>query len=88
MKIVAAFSVPFYGVDSYQARPVMAQLKNIEGVEAVRLFQAIEGEPQYTLEIECGDEVVDTVTSRMKTITGQYSAYVSGLAVRTFRQLA
>ena len=88
MKIVAAFNVPFYGVDSYQAKQVVAQLKSIEGVQAVHFFQALEGEPRYALEIECGDEVVDSVTSRMKMMTGQYSAYVSGLAIRTFRQLA
>lgn len=88
MKIVATFNVPFYGVDSYQAKQVVAQLKNVEGVEAVRLLQATEGEPRYALEIECGDEAVDSVTSRTKMMTGQYSAYISDLAVRTFRQLA
>lgn len=87
MKIVAAFNVPFYGVDTYQARQVVAQLSNAEGVEAVRFFQAVEGDPQYALEIECGDEVLDSVTSRMKTMTSQYSAYISDLVVRTFRQL-
>jgi len=88
MKIVATFNVPFYGVDSYQAKQVVAQLKNVEGVEAVRFFQAMEGEPKYALEVECGDGVVDSVTSGIQMITGQYSAYISGLAVRTYRQLA
>ena len=88
MKIAATFNVPFYGVDSYQAKQVVAQLKNVEGVEAVRFFQATEGEPRYALEIECGDEVVDSVASRAKMLTGQYSAYISDLVYRTFRQLA
>jgi len=88
MKIVAAFSVPFYGVESYQAKQAMAQLEKTEGVEAVRFFQAMEGDPQYALEIECGDEVLDSVVSRVKVMLGQYSAYISGLAIRTFRQLA
>jgi len=88
MKIVATFNVPFYGVDSYQAKQVVAQLKNVEGVEVVRLLQATEGEPRYALEIECGDEAVDSVTSRTKMMMGQYSAYISDLAIRTFRQLA
>lgn len=88
MKVVAAFNVPFYGVDGYQAEQAMGQFKTMEGVEAVRFFQAVEGQPQYALEIECGDEVVDSVTSRIRTLTGQYSAYISDLAIRTFRQLA
>ncbi|GEM_PF-1683983 len=88
MKIMATFNVPFYGVDSYQAKQVIAQLKNVEGVEAVRFFQATEGEPRYALEIECSDETVDSVGSRTKMLTGQYSAYISDLALRTFRQLA
>lgn len=88
MQIVATFNVPFYGVDSYQAKQVVAQLKNVEGVEAVRLLQATEGEPRYALEIECSDEAVDAVGSRTKMMTGQYSAYISDLTARIFRQLA
>ncbi|MEA3346216.1 MAG: hypothetical protein U9Q78_08290 [Chloroflexota bacterium] len=88
MKIVATFNVPFYGVDSYQARQVVDQLKDVEGVEYVHLLQATEGEPRYALEIECEDEAVDSVTSRTQAIAGQYSAYISDLERRTFRELA
>jgi hypothetical protein len=88
MKIVATFNVPFYGVDSYQARQVVAQLGNVEGAEAVRFFQATEGEPRYALEIECSDGVVDSVNSGTQSLVGQYSAYISDLAIRTYRQLA
>lgn len=88
MKIVATFNVPFYGVDSYQAKQAVNPLKNVEGVEVVRFFQATEGEPHYALEIECADEALDSVTSRAKMMMAQYSAYISALAIRTFRQLA
>ena len=89
-KIVSTFNVPYYGVDSYRAREVVAQLKRGEGVEAVRFFQATEGSPHYLLEIECGDEaeVVDSVAAWSKSITSQYSEYVADLTVRTFRLLA
>jgi len=87
-KIVSAFNVPHYGVDSYQAREAVAQLKRGEGVEAVRLFQATEGTPRYLLEIECGDEAVDSVASWSRTVMSQYSEYVADLTVRTFRLLA
>jgi len=88
MKIVATFNVPFYGVDTYQARQVVGQLQNIEGVEAARFLQATEGEPRYALEIECADEALDAVTSRTKMMMGQYSAYISDVTIRTYRQLA
>ena len=88
MKIVSTFNVPFYGVDSYQAKQVVSQLQNVEGVKAARLFQATEGEPRYALEIECEDEVLDSVLSRTKMMTAQYSAYISDLTTRTFKQLA
>jgi len=87
-KIVSTFNVPFYGVDSYQAREVVAQLKNLEGVEAVHFFQAMEGEPRYALEVECADEAVDSVASRTKKTTDVYAAYVTDLTTRTLRLLA
>ena len=87
-KIVSTFNVPHYGVDSYQAREVVAQLKRGEGVEAVRIFQATEGTPRYALEIECGDEAVDAVAAWSKSVTSQYSEYIADLTVRTFRLLA
>ena len=88
IKIVSTFNVPFYGVDSYRAREVVGQLKNVEGVEAVRFFQAMEGEPRYALEIECADEAVDSVASRTKKTMNVYAAYVTDLSAQTFRQLA
>lgn len=87
-RIVATFNVPFYGVDGYQARQVVDQLKNGASVEAVRIFQATEGTPRYALEIGCGDEAVDSVAAWSKSITSQYSEYVADLTVRTFRLLA
>lgn len=88
MKIVSTFNVPFYGVDSYQAQQVISQLKNVEGVKAAHLFQATEGEPRYALEIECEDEALDSIISRTKMMMAQYSAYISDLTTRTFKQLA
>jgi len=87
-KIVAAFNVPLYGVDSYDAGQVVAQLKAAEGVEAVRFFQAVEGTPRYIVEIECADDAVDSVASVAKTTSDGYSAYISDLTVRVFRLLA
>ena len=90
MKIVATFNVPFYEyeVDSYQARQVTAQLEKAEGVESVHLLKAVEGKPRFALEIECADEAVESVSSRTKAMMSQYSAYISDLTWRTFRQLA
>ena len=87
-RIVATFNVPFYGVDAYQAGQVLADLKNVQGVLAVRFFQATEGTPRYALEIECADEAVDAVAKEATAKTEQYSEYISDLTVRIFRQLA
>ena len=90
MKIVASFNVPFYEyeVDGYQARQVTAPLEKVEGVKSAHLLKAVEGKPRFTLEIECTDETVESVSSEAEKMMGQYSAYIADLNVRTYRQLA
>ena len=90
MKIVASFNVPFYEyeVDGYQARQVTAPLEKVEGVKSAHLLKAVEGKPRFTLEIECTDETVESVSSEAEKMMGQYSAYMADLNVRTYRQLA
>lgn len=89
MKIVATFNVPFYEyeVDSYQARQVTAQLEKAEGVEGVQFLKAVEGQPRFALEIACADEALESVSAAARKVMDQYSAYLSDLAVRTFRRL-
>jgi hypothetical protein len=90
IKIVATFNVPFYEyeVDSYQARQVTAPLEKVDGVKSAHLLKAVEGKPRFALEIECTDEAMESVSSQTEKLMDQYSAYISDLAVRTFRQLA
>lgn len=85
MKIVSTFNV--HSAGSYQVRQVVAQFREIEGVQDVCLLQAVEGKPHYALEITCEDETLDSVISQLQRVTRQYSAYVSDLERRTFRQL-
>jgi hypothetical protein len=90
MKIVATFNVPYYEyeVDGYQARQVTSQLERGEGVEAVQFLKAVEGSPRFALEIVCGDDCVESVSSHAQRVMDQYASYISDLAIRTFRQLA
>ena len=90
IRVVATFDVPYYEheVDSYQARQVTAQIQSWEGVEGVHFLKAAEGKPRFALEITCTDEAARSVSSEAKKMMDQYSAYISDLAIRTYRQLA
>jgi len=92
MKVVIYFNLRFLSVNASQANQAVAQISNEEGVEAVRTFQATEGKPQYALEIECADDafesVISQVNSRVNEAKAKYSAFITDVTVRTFRQLA
>jgi hypothetical protein len=90
MKIVATFNVPFYEyeVDGYQAMQVTAPLEKVEGVESAHLLRAVEGKPSFSLEIDCTDESVESVSAEAEKMMGQYSAYIADVNVRTYRRLA
>ena len=73
---------------SYDIKGELYYLKNLEGVQSVKLYQRVSGESQqYFVEIMVDDETSSDVEERLKSAGQRYAGDISDVEVAAYREV-
>ena len=73
---------------SYDIKGELYYLKNLDGVQSVKLFQRVSGESQqYVVEITVDDEAASDVEERLKSAGQRYAGDISDVEVAAYKEV-
>jgi uncharacterized protein YeaC (DUF1315 family) len=85
---IISFDVPEGPIGPYDAAEGLAQLRKVEGVQSVALYETRDGKPAYMLDIQVERDALDKVEQALNRQMSANGDYLANVSRRTFSQLA